>query len=433
MRIAIAGYGLEGKSNLKYFRAKYPDARFTVFDESESIMDLPANVETVLGRGAFSKIENFDLVVRTAGLAPSKIAQINKRTSSTKEFFEQCPAPIIGVTGSKGKGTTCSYIANILREHKKVVHLVGNIGTPALEVIEHIKPEDIVVYELSSFQLWDLDQSPSTAVITLIEPDHLDVHDSLEDYIKAKFNIIKYQTEYDRVVYNEQDNLVRESVVITAKRTNAQLIPFVNNRFVHFDQNNFFYNDEIICPVNAVKIPGEHNKRNAAAAISATWSFINGDTDAIRAGIEAFDGLEHRLKFVGEVRGTQFYDDSIATTPGSAVAAIKSFSNPKRLIVGGHDKGADYTELGKELEGSGVIKVYAIGANAEKVKKQIESSSTVETEEISLNNMSDIVKRVFSESCPGEIIILSPAAASFDMFKNYQDRGEQFINAVKSL
>jgi len=468
MKIAIAGYGLEGRANLEYFRAKFPEAEFVIFDENAKLENVPTDVEVVLGEGAFGQVQGFDLVIRTAGLAPRKIAQKDKHWSSTREFFAECPALIIGVTGSKGKGTTCSFITEILRAAGKKVHLLGNIGVAALEILPQIQPGDIVVYELSSFQLWDMDQSPRVAAMTLIEPDHLDIHINLEEYLEAKTHIFTFQKPGDVAVYNENDVLVKEMVESTTKQTKAIPIPFLNKKFVHIKQGKFYYDTIEICSIDAVKLPGEHNLRNAAAAISAVIATISTSSasedvlltqrmlntsrsvtpsslnnseieaimslrDAIKTGLANFHGLPHRLKLVGEVGGVKFYDDSIATTPGSAIAAVKSFDEPKILILGGHDKGADYSPLGEAIEQSNIRQIFAIGANRAKVAEQISTKTTTPIRQLDSQKMSEIVQIISQTAESGDVVILSPAAASFDMFHDYKDRGEQFIAAVKEL
>ena len=433
MRIAIAGFGLEGKSNLAYFSKRFPEAEITIFDERESLDEPLGNVKKVLGKDAFSKVKDFDLVVRTAGLPLQKISQTKNITSSTKEFFNRCPAPIIGVTGSKGKGTTCGFIASILRQYfasnsERKLHLVGNIGTPALEVLPSISRQDFVVYELSSFQLWDLNKSPQIAVMTLIEPDHLDVHTSFAEYVNAKLNIFRYQAPTDKAVFNDQDETVKKLVQPIIAETGAEIKPFMNNKFIHIQQGYFYHGEQRICPTGVVKLLGQHNLQNAAAAISAVWDIIDSDKVAIEKGLASFTGLPHRLQFVGEVQGVKYYDDSIATTPGSALAAIRAFDQPKVLLLGGRDKGGDYREL-FEVCRTQDVQVVAYGENRQKLQdmmNQFGVNYVVESGDIRA-----VVRTASSLAKPGSVVILSPAASSFDMFKNYADRGEQFIRAIK--
>jgi UDP-N-acetylmuramoylalanine--D-glutamate ligase len=267
------------------------------------------------------------------------------------------------------------------------------------------------------------------AVMTLIEPDHLDVHENFAEYVAAKAHIFNFQKADDIAVYNQDDALVREM----AESGVAQKIPFLNKKFVHIEQGKFYYNDIEICPTDAVKLPGEHNLRNAAAAISAVWKMIGGDTASVARGLADFHGLPHRLKFVREVNGVKYYDDSIATTPGSAIAAVKAFTEPKTLIIGGYDKGADYRPLGAEIDRANVRQIFAIGANREKVAHQLGEKTSTVVHLLDNQNLAEIVKIVNQATEPGDVVILSPAAASFDMFRNARVRGEQFITAVNDL
>ena len=436
MRIAIAGFGAEGQSSYRYYTAKGHDVTI-VTDKVSDHYPIPVGAKAIVSGDAFDQLDDFDLVLRTPPMSPRSIRTNGKIWSQTNEFFATCPAPIIGVTGSKGKGTTCSLVAEILRAHVgasgRQVHLVGNIGVPALDILDSIQAEDVVVFELSSFQLWDLERSPTVAVMTLLEPDHLDVHADMAEYVTAKSQIFAHQTPRDFAVYNEQDERVRQLAEDAMSITHATGLPFLNKKCVHIEQSTFYYADQEIGSTDMVTLPGEHNLRNAAAAIAATWHMTNGDIKAIRRGLSSFTGLPHRLKLVGTVNNIAFYDDSIATTPGSAIAAIRSFDSPTILILGGHDKGADYTELGRVINESTVKMVYVIGANCDKIESQVSSVSDVTIKKLETKIMAEIVHEVYQAATPGDVVILSPAAASFDMFTSYKDRGDQFIAAVKGL
>jgi UDP-N-acetylmuramoylalanine--D-glutamate ligase len=425
MKIAIAGYGLEGKSNYEYFKSH---GEVTIVDEREQVDNLPEGVSTILGTGAFEKLTDFDMVVRTAGLNPHKIFTQGQIWSATREFFEQCQTPIIGVTGSKGKGTTASLIASILRAAGKRVELVGNIGVPALDALERANKADMVVYELSSFQLWDLEKSPRVAVVLMIEPDHLDVHADMQEYVNAKANIARHQNDTDRVVYN-RDNTY--SAMIAAQSA-ADQVPYQSAGAAHVQDGAFWYADVYLCDTNVVKLPGRHNLDNACAAINAVWPWVT-DGEMIARGLSAFTGLPHRLKFVREVRGVSYYDDSIATTPGSAIAAMFAFEQPKVLILGGSYKGADFTELAQIAADQDVRRALVIGDEAERLE-MILSERGVAVRNLGTNvTMQQIVLAAQAAAQAGDVVILSPACASFGMFKNYADRGEQFVAAVDAL
>lgn len=422
MKIAIAGYGTEGRVSFDYYSARGDDVM--VLNEREEL-ELPRGVKARLGSDAFSDLSSFDLVVRSPGINPSKLPGAKRVWSQTNEFFANCPAPIIGVTGTKGKGTTSSLIASILRAANKKVHLVGNIGVPALEVLGEVQLDDIVVFELSSFQLWDLEKSPHMAVVLGVEPDHLDVHDSYDDYVAAKARITEYQTTTDRVVYNVNNEVSTD----IAKRSVGQRLPYPSERTAHVRGNFFYYLDTELCDLDQLQLPGEHNIENACAAITAVWPWVQ-DPAAIAEGLRSFDGLPHRLKFVREVGGVKYYDDSIATTPGSAIAAINAFDEPKIIILGGSGKGADYGEIIELCKATGT-KVVSVGQTGAVIQKLCEESGVV-CERIE-GDMQEAVARAREMAQPGSVVILSPASASFDQYKNYADRGEQFITAVSSL
>lgn len=428
MKIAIAGYGVEGEANYRYYNT--PDNQVVIIDEKQPSHQPPVDASLIVGDNAFAKLNGYDLVVRTAGLAPHKIVTDGKIWSATNEFFAHCPAPIIGVTGSKGKGTTCSLIASMLRAAGKTVHLVGNIGTPALDALASIQPTDIVVYELSSFQLWDLEKSPHVAVVLMIEADHLDVHSDMAEYVTAKSQIAQHQTSRDLVVYNTANAHATSIAQLSA----GTKIGYQSAETAHVSNGVFWYGEQKLCSVDALQLPGVHNFDNACAAIDAVWQFTQ-DGAAIASGLAAFTGLPHRLKFVRSVGDVAYYDDSIATTPGSAIAAIRAFEQPKVLIVGGSDKGADYSPLVAEVMACDSMRaVTAIGQQGPVIAQLLrESGVDRAVNVVDAKDMRAIVASSAACAQPGDVVILSPACASFDMFKSYADRGDQFIAAVNEL
>lgn len=426
MRIAIAGYGIEGKANYEYWNT--PDNELVIVDEREILAsELPIDANVMTGEGVFERLEGFDMVVRTASLAPWRIKTDGKIWSGTNEFFAQCAEqdiPVIGVTGTKGKGTTSSLIASILRAAGKTVHLVGNIGQPALEVLPDIQPEDIVVYELSSFQLWDLEVSPTVATVLMIEPDHLDVHADFDEYVTAKSQIAVNQLTTDRVVYYANNQWSAQ----IAKTSPGQRLPYPSEYTAHVRGDYFYHGESELCAVDQLQLAGEHNIQNACAAITAVWPWVQ-DGVMIAEGLRSFDGLPHRLKLVREFDGVRYYDDSIATTPGSAIAALRSFAEPKVIILGGSDKGADYTEVIELCKATGTH-VVTLGQTGEAIATLCRQHDLSYE---SADGMHDAVRRARQSAVQGGVVILSPASASFGMFKNYADRGEQFIAAVNEL
>lgn len=412
-KIAIAGYGTEGKSNFKYFKTNYPDCEIEVFDESNG--------------DKLSEIPNDYLIIRSPGISPKKLPPNASTWSSTNQFFSKCQAKIIGITGTKGKGTTSSLIYYALNSYLKKnygdiknfpykVYLLGNIGVPPLDFIDKINPEDIVIFELSSFQLWDLRFSPHIALLTNFEPDHLDIHSSLHEYKTAKANIVKFQTDGDYVVFNRSDINIKNIANCSSAKKFSYPSPALETK-----------------AKPTLKLIGHHNLVNACGATKVLELLGIKNPD-----FSSFSGLEHRLKFVSVIDNISFYDDSIATTPTSAFVALKSFPEPKILILGGKDKGANYDGLGASLKELNVLHLYVIGENQNKIFQQV-SPYFPNITKLNSKNMMEIVEQIYQETKKigpknsSKIVILSPAAASFDMFKSYQDRGNQFIEAVNSL
>jgi len=430
VKVAIAGFGIEGKSNYRYYKRRGDDV--TIVDERPEIKGVPEDATTFTGPNVFSQLADFDLVVRTASLPPSKIKTNGKIWSATNEFFAECPAPIIGVTGSKGKGTTASLAASILREAGKTVHLLGNIGVPALDELAKIQPDDIVVYELSSFQLWDAQKSPHVAVVLMVEPDHLDVHADLNDYVAAKANIRKYQTEKDVCFYHPTNETSRRIAMANSLPNAHPYNDAADPISVYAKDGNFMVDGAAICPASALRLPGAHNIENACAAISAALNFTD-DWLTVKRGLKAFTGLPHRLKFVREVNGVKYYDDSIATTPGSAIAALKSFEQPKVIILGGSPKGGDFSEMAELAGKSNVRMAVLIGQEAARIEPLLKAQNVPTINLGEQVGMPEIVQATANAAQPGDVVLMSPACASFGMFKNYKDRGEQFVAAVEAL
>ncbi len=450
MKIIIAGYGVEGISSLIYFQQKFPDAEFVVADESPAnkLPAIPDGVKLISGKNVFSEqLDGADLMVRTASLPPRNIKTSGKIWSATNEFFQECPAPIIGVTGTKGKGTTCSLIVSILQQAGRTVYLVGNIGVPALDVLPKIKKTDIVVYELSSFQLWDLEKSPHIAVVLMIEPDHLNIHTDFADYLNAKKNIRCHQHLGDVCLYHPTNKYSREVAAAPLDRPPdtgdnhgdtldfAQRYAIPDDDQVYVRDGYFCVQNRRICSTSHLRLPGAHNLENACAAMSAVTELpITVANEQFAAGLESFTGLPHRLKFVAEKNGVKYYDDSISTTPGSAIAALKAFTEPKILILGGSDKGADYAELAQEIARQQMRAVIVNGANASEIIEILHKNEvSCRVVHLEMAVMPTVVETAENQAQSGDVVILSPAAASFDMFKSYNDRGEQFVAAVEKL
>lgn len=424
IRAAIAGFDVEGQATWRYLSAK-GNYDITVLDERE--VEVPQGAASRLGPGVFDDELNFDEVWRTPSLPPSRLKTSARVTSATAEFLANTPAPVIGVTGTKGKGTTASLIFEILKAAGRRTYLVGNIGQPALDLLNQMRTDDIVVYEMSSFQLWDVKQSPQVAVVLMVEPEHLDKHKDEADYIQAKTNICRWQSTEDYVVYHPS-NLLSAQI---ASAGLGQKVKFLSPEGADITNGRLVIAGQDVCGVDDFPLPGVHNHENIAAAVTAAWIFTQ-NTEAIARAIKGFKGLPHRLQVIAEKDGVKFVDDSIATTPSAAMAAIEAFPEPKILILGGSDKGSDYSQLAASLADANMRKVLLIGAMAEALKSALDQNG-FDRYELVGGTMKEVVKRASLLAQPGDAVLLSPACASFDMFANYQDRAQQFKEGVAAL
>jgi UDP-N-acetylmuramoylalanine--D-glutamate ligase len=331
------------------------------------------------------------------------------------------------VTGTKGKGTTATLISQILTASGQRAQLVGNIGRPALELLADIKSADVVIYELSSFQLWDIKQSPQLAVVLMIEPEHLDKHESLDDYVAAKSNIARWQSSDDRVIYHPSNKLSAKVAGVGL----GKKLKYLSPQGAHIRDGQLVIEEQVICSVKDFGLLGEHNHENIAAALTASWLFSQ-DAAAAAKVIKGFKGLPHRLQIAAVKKGVSYVDDSFATTPATTAAAANSFTQPKVMIIGGSDKGSEYGGRAKVLAKSNIRRILLIGQMAPVIESELKNAGLTNYEIVS-GGMDRIVARSAELAEAGDVVLLSPACASFDMFKDYIDRAEQFKAAVESL
>jgi UDP-N-acetylmuramoylalanine--D-glutamate ligase len=432
MKIAIAGYGLEGEANYKYWAAD-PNNTLTIVDQHQPSHPIPPGALTIIGEDAFENLIGFDLIIRTAGLSPYKIHTNGKVWSATNEFLEKCPAIVIGVTGTKGKGTTASLIASIFEAAGKKVWLVGNIGISAIGVLPQIMPEDIVVFEMSSFQLWDVKRSPHTAVVLQIEPDHLNVHRDMNDYVQAKANIRKFQAPGEKCVYHPTNAYSRQ-IALSIGAEGAIKYDSPDDGGVYVDDGNFCQGEQIICSTDVLQLIGRHNIENACAAITVA-KLYDISSDSIEQGLREFKGLPHRLELIRTLDGVDYYNDSFSSAPSATVAAIKSFTQGEVLIIGGVDKKADFTELTQTIvEHSNVKEILVIGTIKNELSEIFRKGGvTAHISVLEAKTMAEIVHIAKEKAVSGDVVILSPGCASFDMFKSFYDRGDQFREIVLGL
>ncbi|HEX9503654.1 MAG TPA: UDP-N-acetylmuramoyl-L-alanine--D-glutamate ligase [Patescibacteria group bacterium] len=400
-KIAIVGMGKNNQKLADFFKQR--KINFEVIDDWE-------NPDELIG-----KLDTFDIIFRSPGLPYNSQAIQQAKSagveisSQTKLFFELCPSPIIGVTGTKGKGTTSSLIAKIIEAASKKVWLAGNIGTDPFEFLDEIKPDDLVVLELSSFQLQDLEKSPHIAVVLSITPDHLNHHKDFEEYIKAKANIIAHQRDKDfAILHSTLPQLFKDSG---------------NGKKIVIDPKSV--------ASYKTKLLGQHNLDNIAAAV-AVAKILEIDDEIVRKTIAAFEPLPHRLSILKTVNNITYVDDGFSTNIEPTLAAIEAIETPIVLVMGGSDKGLDFTRLGSAIKSSKKVKgLVVIGDVTDKILKSVQDfKGEILT---GARAMPEIVDQAQKLAMPGDTVLFSPATASFGLFKNEFDRAEQFVNSVNAL
>ncbi len=386
-----------------------------------------------VGEGYLDGVEA-DVVFRTPGMHPGNpaIEALRRRgaeiTSEMEVFFEVAPCFIVAVTGSDGKTTTTTLIAEMLKAEGKTVWLGGNIGTPLLPLCREMKPEDYAVVELSSFQLMDMKRSPQRAVVTNLAPNHLDVHRDMEEYVQAKKNIFRFQNPGDLLVLNA-DNAITASFT---GRGETHFFSRKDRTNCVWEENGVIYRrGEKVLASEEILIPGTHNVENYMAAIAAVDGLVGDET--IRQVARNFGGVEHRIELVRVKDGVKFYNDSIASSPSRTIAGLRSFTQKVILIAGGYDKHIPYDVLGPEICAH-VSKLFLCGATAGKIRSAVEQAEGTEKPEITdCGDFENAVRTAAAAAKGGDIVLMSPASASFDQFKNFMVRGECFKRIVKEL
>ena len=448
-RVAIIGLGVSNVPLIDYLHDL--GSKIMVFNNKpidtldSSILDkiYEYKIEYSFGENYLSKLNGFDVIFRTPSCRPD-LPEIEKEvergailTSEIELVLKLCPGTTIGVTGSDGKTTTTSLIYEILKEENLKCYLGGNIGIPLFTKIKDMKPEDYVVLELSSFQLMTMDISPNISVVTNITPNHLDIHKSYEEYIQSKANVFKYQNENNLLVLNYDNEITKEF----AKTAKSKVIFFSSKEKIN---NGIILDNGIIkeCDnglrrhiVNSknIKLRGVHNSENICAAIAAT-NKIASIENQIKA-VSNFSGVNHRLEFVKEINGAKWYNDSIASSPTRTIAGLNSFDEDIVLIAGGYDKNLDYKPLARPIINK-VSKLILLGQTSDKIYQAVTEISKNENKEIEIfktNTLEEAINKAKEVSKKGEDVLFSPASASFDMFKNFEERGNKFKQLVNKL
>ena len=448
MQVAVIGAGI---SNTPLINALLTAGIDTTVRDKRSHNELGEIAEYFKKHGAKLKLgEDYlgditeNMIFRTPGLMPTDPALIEAvakgavLTSEMEVFFDVCPCRIIGITGSDGKTTTTSIIAEMLKREGLTVHVGGNIGKPLLCEADNMDASDIAVLELSSFQLITLRKSPDIAVVTNLSPNHLDIHKDMNEYIEAKRNIFAYQNKSGRAVFNIDNEYTRAyaetapagEVLYFGNLVEARNGVFLKDDVIYISEHS---RNEAVLNIKDILIPGSHNIENYMAAIAALRGMVSNET--ILETARSFKGVEHRIEFIRELHGVKYYNDSIASSPTRCIAGLKSFSGQKIiLIAGGKDKGVAFDELGGEI--NKYVKMLVLtGLTSQQIKEAVINApnytGTIET--IICEGFKEAVLTASQNAENGDIVLLSPACTSFDRFKNFEERGNIFKEIVREM
>ena len=445
-KIAVIGIGVSNLPLINLLAEK--GCKVTACDKRQQIAETAdaledAGVSLCLGDDYLEHLSH-DIIFRTPGLHPDVPQLKNARragavvTSEMELFFKLCPCKIIAVTGSDGKTTTTTIISKLMESAGYNTHLGGNIGTPLLTRLPDIAPCDYAVLELSSFQLHSMYCKPDIAVITNISPNHLDVHPDMADYVRAKTSVFKNQDESCRLVLNMSDSYTPE---FTAQ-AKSQIMLFgthnipnngagLINGIIHTVENGAV---TPLMPADEIRIPGAHNTENYMAAFCAVSGLVS--PDVCRQVAKSFGGVAHRLELVRIIHGVSYYNDSIASSPTRTIAGLRSFKDEKIiLIAGGYDKNIPFDILGQEIV-SRVSALFLVGDTSDKIRSAVLSSKGYNKDTLPIIIAESLKQAIFSASNAakaGDIVLLSPACASFDQFVNFVQRGDCFKEIVREL
>ncbi|MSU75958.1 UDP-N-acetylmuramoyl-L-alanine--D-glutamate ligase [Patescibacteria group bacterium] len=451
-KIGVLGLGVEGSATARWLIDR--GASITVCDRA-SEDELGAAYEELselgvtnwrLGDDYLKNLTDFDVVFRTPLLPMSDSALVAAReegvvvTSHIQLFMELCPAPIVGISGTKGKGTTAGLIHAMLQAGDKKSFLGGNIGNPPLEFLDQVTADSIVVLELSSFQLEDLDQSPHVAIITNLTSDHLDRHASVEEYRQAKRSLVTHQRPDDLTILNADDAGAKAMAEHTGGlvewfSTRKPVSPgaWIENEQVHLETESVTAD---VCAVSDIPVPGKHNQANVLAASIAVASF-NVTPEQMKLAIVEYHGLPYHLEFIRDKNGIRFFNDSYATNPTATIPAVESFDDPVVLIVGGSEKGLDFSELAETIVSRTIRGLVTIPPEGEQIVKSVTLAAKTAGKPVPpikpVTKKEAILSAALELAEAGDVVLLSPAAASFGWFENYSARGAFFTDSVHAL
>ncbi len=436
--IVFLGFEATNRALYKEARRRFPEQTFSIADKNDKL-EIPDDplLEAMLGPEYLSLLDDFDVIVRSPGVPYSVLPKRlrSRVTTATNLFFDEVrsktSATIVGVTGTKGKSTTSTLICEVLKATKRDALLLGNIDIQDWDAIEKVKNNTTIVYEMSSYMLEDFTARPDIAVFLDIFPDHMDWHGSFENYLRAKSKITARQNTKDTFIYGGRFEPLKK----IARTTKAKTVSLGELRGLHRDAEWFLDGDKKIFETSAVRILGAHNLDNVLAVLAVARE-LGIDADIVEGVVRSFSGLPHRLEFVAEKNGIKFYDDAISTTPESTLSAINTFNeNLGGIILGGFDRGYDFTALAKRLVALRIPVIILLPGSREKIELALRSrvlNSSIPQFPVILHasDMPTAVSLLFTHCPTGSVALLSTATPSYDIFKNYKDQGDQFKKAV---
>lgn len=434
-KINILGFGREGQSTYKLIRKYLPEKEIIISDLKENFqneydfLENDKNVEFISGSKYLDDLEKYDIIIKSPGISFAKIdiSKFKDKISSQMELFMQFFSNYtIGITGTKGKSTTSSLIYSILKEQNKDCLLLGNIGKPIFEYVDKINENTILVLEMSAHQLEFMTHSPNIAILLNVFEEHLDHYKSYEDYIKAKCNIYKFQNENDHFLYSIDNEKLREYVKFPKAKTYTISVEKNADSDISLVGDDVYFENKKIYDQNQKRnLVGTYNLSNIMFALGVS-EILNLDLKKSIQSVNNFKTLKHRLEYVGKFNGIEFYDNSIATVPMATIEAVKALKNVDTLIIGGMDRGIDYSEFIEYIDNSNISNIVCMPKTGHDIAKKLKNKKAyiVNTIEEAVNVSKKVTKK--DKSC-----LLSPAAASYGFFKNFEEKGDKFQELVK--
>ena len=435
-KILILGFGREGISTYKLIRKYLPLQRVYIADKKENFQELydfsgDTNVVFISGEDYLNNLNDYDIIMKSPGISLANIDTtkfINKIKSQLELLLEFFDNTTIGITGTKGKSTTSSLIYKILEEQDQKCIFLGNIGVPVFDYIDQIDKDEIVVLEMSSHQLEYMKVSPKIAILLNIYPEHLDHYKTYAHYASSKFNIFRYQKEGDVCLYNADNEMIQRLKTKSSKADTYRVsLNGIDGADLYLKGDTIYYQGKPIYDKNNQrKLPGDYNLNNIMFALGVS-EILGLDLDQTRKTINSFEPLSHRLELVGEYNEIKYYDNSIGTIPQATMGAVKALGDVDTLIIGGMDRGIDYTDFIQFLNESNISHIICMPVTGHNIAKKL----TPEKSYI-VGDLDEAVKIAKMITRKGKSCLLSPAAASYGFFKNFEEKGDLFKKLVKA-